>query len=332
MINIGINGFGRIGKCIFNQAILKDNIRIKSINFPGFKIDRIASYINHDNFHKYNPLNVAIVDDNKIKINGHIIKLLDKRKPDTQMWNNIDADYVFETTGKFLTKEKAKEHGSNYLIMCAPSKDNTPQYLYNGNHTTYKGECIISNSSCTTNSIVPLIKILNDNYGIVDCNFITVHSATASQNVIDGVHLKDRTHRSIFNNIIPHSTGASKSAIKILPELEGRIHGTSVRVPTGNVSMVDMNVSLRENETLSNIFKFLRTKNEIAINDDKYLVSSDFMTTENPTIIDTESSMKMRPHQYKFTIFYDNEWSYSSQAIKLLNYIHNHNNQLIIHL
>jgi len=330
MINIGINGFGRIGKTIFQQVINDKNIRICGINFPGFKIDKIQTYINYDSNHKTELLNITKIDNNKIKINDNIIQIFDNRVPDKNMWNDCNAKYVFETTGKFLTTELARQHNSEYFIMCAPSKDQTPQYLYNGNHEKYNGENIISNSSCTTNCIVPLIKILNEKYGIINCNFITVHAVTASQNVLDGVHLNNRSHRSIFNNIIPHTTGASKSAIKILPELDGKIYGTSVRVPTSNVSMVDLNVTLKKEELLDNILQTLRERNEVQVSDDEHLVSSDFMTTTNPTIIDSAACMKMDEKQYKFTIWYDNEWSYSAQAIKLLKYIHSKNTNFTI--
>ena len=144
---------------------------------------------------------------------------------------------------------------------------------------------------------------------------------TGSQNVLDGVHLNKRTHRSILNNIIPHTTGASKSAIKILPNLEGKIYGTSVRIPTNNVSMVDLNVKLNTTQSINNIFNFLRNKSEIIVNDDKHLVSTDFMTTTNPTIVDSNASMEMSKGEYKFTIWYDNEWSYSSQGINMLKYM-----------
>jgi len=325
MINIGLNGFGRIGKSILHQCIKNKNIKIKAINFPGFNINKIESYLNNDTFHKTEKLKVEVINNNTININGNKINILDKRKPIQNMWNEFDVKYLFETTGKFLTEEKAKEHNADYMIMCAPSKDNVPQFIFNGNHTKYKGQHIISNSSCTTNSIIPLLKILSETYGIEYCNFITVHAATASQNILDGPHLKTRSHRSVFNNIIPASTGASKSATKILPELTGRIHGTSVRIPTGNVSMLDINVKLIENESLENILEFLRTKNEIVVSDDPHLVSSDFMTTTNPTIIDSNACMSLHDNQFKFTIWYDNEWSYSSQALKLLDYINNYN-------
>lgn len=327
MIRIGINGFGRIGKAILNQALDNKNIRVNAINFPGFNIQKIESYINNDSFHKTNKRNIQIVSDNTININGNIIDFYDARIPNKNMWKDSDSKYVFETTGKFLTESTAKEHNVDYMIMCAPSKDSiVPQYLYNGNHLEYNGEKIVSNSSCTTNCIVPLIKILNEKYGIEHCNFITVHAATASQSVLDNPHLKKRNHRSVFNNIIPATTGASKSAIKILPELEGKIYGTSVRIPTGNVSMVDMNIKLSKKESLSNILEFLRGKDEIIVSDDEHLVSSDFCTTENPTIVDSAACLEMGDNNYKFTIWYDNEWSYSAQALKLLNHIHERNN------
>jgi len=330
MINIGINGFGRIGKTIFHQVINDKNIRICGINLPGFKIDKIQTYINYDSNHKTELLNITKIDNNKIKINNNIIQIFDNRVPDKNMWNDCNAKYVFETTGKFLTTELARQHNSEYFIMCAPSKDNTPQYLFNGNHHKYKGENIISNSSCTTNCIVPLLKLLNDNYGIIDSNFITIHAVTSSQNVLDSVHVNNRSHRSIFNNTIPHTTGASKSAIKILPTLNGRIFGTSVRVPTSNVSMVDLNVTLKVDVSIEYIFDLLRESKIVEVNDNEHLVSSDFMTTTNPTIVDAKASMTMGNNQYKFTIWYDNEWSYSAQAIKLLKYIHCENTNFII--
>ncbi len=327
MIRIGINGFGRIGKSILKQSLESKNIRVKAINFPGFDIRKIESYINNDSFHKTEKINVQVVSDNKVNINGNVIDFFDARIPNKNMWKYSDSKYVFETTGKFLTKSSALQHNADYMIMCAPSKDSIiPQYLYNGNHLKYNGEQIVSNSSCTTNCIVPLIKLLNEKYGIEHCNFITVHAATASQSVLDNTHLKKRNHRSVFNNIIPATTGASKSAIKILPELNGKIYGTSVRVPTGNVSMVDMNIRLNKNETLSNILEFLRKREEIVVSDDEHLVSTDFCTTKNPTIVDSNACLEMGDNNFKFTIWYDNEWSYSAQALKLLNYIYEQNN------
>lgn len=326
MIQIGINGLGRIGKSILLQSLEHPSIKVKTINVPGYNVNKIASYLNFDSAHqRYKKPEVQVLDKETIMVDDHEIKLLDKRTPEKNMWNDNNADYVFETTGKFLTKEQADKHNSKYFIMCAPAKDDTPQFLFNGNHDKYKGEKIISNSSCTTNCIVPLIKILNNDYKIDSSNFITIHAVTGSQNVLDGVHLKKRTHRSILNNIIPHTTGASKSAIKILPELNGKIFGTSVRVPTNNVSMIDLNVKLNIDTSIEDILENLREKKEIMVNDDEHLVSSDFMSTTCPTIVDSAACMKMSSNEYKFTVWYDNEWSYSAQALRLLNHINNVN-------
>lgn len=326
MIQLGINGFGRIGKSILLQALEHTNIKVKSINVPGYNVEKIASYLTFDSAHqRYNKPEVQVLDKDVIMINDHKVKLLDKRTPDKNMWNDNNVDYLFETTGRFLTSKDAKKHNCKHFIMCAPAKDDTPQFLFNGNHDQYKGEKIISNSSCTTNCIVPLIKILNNEYKIESSNFITIHAVTGSQNVLDGVHLKKRTHRSILNNIIPHTTGASKSAIKILPELNGKIFGTSVRVPTNNVSMIDLNVKLNIDLPIEDILENLREKKEIMVNDDEHLVSSDFMSTTCPTIVDSAACMKMSSNEYKFTIWYDNEWSYSAQALRLLNHINNVN-------
>ena len=206
--------------------------------------------------------------------------------------------------------------------MCAPAKDNTKQFVYNGNHTDYNGEKIVSNASCTTNSLVPVLKLLNDKYGIVRSNFITIHAATASQNVIDSVHLKNRIHRSTFNNIIPHSTGASKSVVKILPPLKDKIHGTSVRIPTANVSMIDLNVILEKKTNLYDLLEYFQDKNEVEVNNDKHLVSCDFATTTNPSIIDANACMDMGDNHFKIAIWYDNEWSYCAQVLNLIEHMY----------
>lgn len=336
MIKVGINGLGRIGKSILTQCINDKNIVIKAINMPDFEIGKIPSYLSHDSCHKQviPNKNINIINENTINIitknKMNHIKFLNHRVPDSDMWNNNDVNYVIDTTGKFLTQESAINHNVDHLIMCAPPKDNTPQYLYNGNHELYKGESIVSGSSCTTNCIVPILKILDEKYIIESSNFLTVHAATASQHVIDGVHLKNRSHRSVINNIIPHSTGASKSATKILPKLQDKLHGSSVRIPTNNVSMVDLNVKLKKNTNLIEIFNHLNKCKEITINYDGHLVSSDFLTTTSPTIIDINSCISMTPNEFKFTIWYDNEWSYSAQIIKLLKHMNSVNKKIFV--
>jgi len=248
--------------------------------------------------------------------------MLSDRDPSKLNWKLYNIEYVIDSTGVFLTKDSVKNHNVPYIIMCAPPKDSTPQFLYNGNHLMYKGEDIVSNASCTTNCIVPVLKFLNDNYGILKANFTTIHSATASQNTNDTTHLKSRTSRSIFNNIIPHTTGASKSISKILPEMKDIIAGTSLRVPTSNVSIVDLNVKLKKNISFENLMEDLKGCNYIYFEDSKFKVSSDYNTTTCPSIVDSNACMDLGDNEFKLMIWYDNEWSYSAQVIKLLEYMY----------
>ena len=322
-IYMGINGFGRIGKSLLIQSIENRKTCVTAINAPGVDVNKIQSYLKYDTAHGKNNINVIVDSKDTIKIDGKKIKILDSRDPQPNMWSDYGAKYIAETTGKFLTKEKALLHGPKFdgFIMCAPAKDDTLQYVVGGNHDEYKGENIISNASCTTNCIVPPLKVLSDNFNITNVNFLTVHAATASQHVIDGVHLKSRIHRSIINNIIPHTTGASKSVSKVLPELNGKIHGTSVRIPTNNVSMVDLNIRFIEKVEMKDALKILSQSPYIKINNDPHMVSSDFMSTTCPSIIDEAYCMQMGENEIKLGIWYDNEWSYSSQVLKMIKHM-----------
>ena len=328
MIKIGINGFGRIGKSIFLQANKNPLFSIAAINIPGVDTEKIPTYLLHDSSHKSHIDKSMCIDKDKqvLSTGSNDIPILNSRDPSNLNWKGNRVEYLIETSGKFLTIEKAKQHDVDYFVACAPPKDNMPQFLYNGNHNTYNDESIISNASCTTNCIVPLLKVLQSRYTINHANFITIHSATASQQVIDNLHHNKRIHRSIFNNIIPHTTGASKSICKILPELDGKIYGTSVRIPTSNVSMVDINISLDKSTNLGEIFHYLGNCKEVELNTNPHLVSSDFMTTTCPTIIDTEACMDIGNNTFKFTIWYDNEWSYSAQVLKMVEYMDNQKN------
>jgi glyceraldehyde 3-phosphate dehydrogenase len=330
MIKIGINGFGRIGKSVFLQAIKNPLFNVMALNIPDFNIKNLPSYLLNDSSHKYDMESYMYInnDNNSLIINNKDIPILNQRNANKLDWKKHNVDYLIETSGKFLTIDKAKQHDIDYFIACAPSKDNMPQFLYNGNHNDYNNESIISNASCTTNCIVPLLKVLNDIFKINHANFITVHAATASQQVIDNLHHNKRIHRSIFNNIIPHTTGASKSICKILPELNNKIYGTSVRIPTSNVSMVDINVSLDKKTDLGEIFHYLSNSNEVEVNNNPHLVSSDFMTTTCPTIVDVDASMDIGNNTFKFTIWYDNEWSYSAQVLKMVEHMYNFHQKL----
>tara|TARA_B110000967_G_C18839731_1_gene538695 strand:+ start:188 stop:1177 length:990 start_codon:yes stop_codon:yes gene_type:complete len=327
MINIGINGLGRIGKCIFLQLLDNINICVKAINIPDFDINMFENYIKTDSNHHYNKnFDVEIVDDNKIKINNNLIVLFNNRCASNLFWNKLDIEYVIDATGVYLTKEKALQHNVPYFIMCAPPKDTTPQFMVSANEHLYNGENIVSNASCTSNALIPIVKFLNDKYKIVDANFNTIHSATASQKTTDTTKLKKRTCRSIINNIIPHTTGASKSVEKILPELKGKIFGASVRVPVSNVSLINLNVSLKEKTNLENILLEMEKTNYIIVNRQQCMVSSDYMTTTCPCIIDANSCMNMSNNKFKIMIWYDNEWSYSNKVIKLLEHMISVNN------
>ena len=234
----------------------------------------------------------------------------------------MECEYIIDATGSYLTTEKCADHNANYVIMSSPPKDNTPTFIVGANEQTYNGEKVVSGSSCTTNCIAPILRLLNDTYGIEDCVFTTIHAATASQYVVDVLKKSSRTNRSIFNNIIPHTTGASSSVTSVLPILEGKINGTSVRVPVVNCSLVDLNVGLsNKNVTLKEISQLIKSDALYKVVydvSDKKLVSGDFVTTTTPTILDVNASIDMGNGRLKLMVWYDNEWSYSSQLIRLV--------------
>ena len=319
MIKVGINGFGRIGKCVFLQLLELDHVTVTAINIPDFDIAFFEHYLKIDSNHYYKrDWIISVISENQIKINNSVITILNSRNACDLDWKAHGVKYLIDATGVYLTTEKAKQHDVENFIMCAPPKDNTPQFMINGNEKKYNGEKIISNASCTSNSIIPVLKFLNDNYGIVNGNFNTIHAATASQKTTDTIKMNKRTCRSIFNNIIPHTTGASKSIGKILPELEGKLIGASIRVPVSNVSLINLNIRLKNETNLENILIEMGKTNYIKIEKKPFMVSSDFMTTTCPSIIDTNGSMNLHDNQFKIMIWYDNEWSYSNKIIQLL--------------
>ena len=324
MINIGINGLGRIGKCIFIQCIFDENINVCAINMPSISIENIKTYFIYDSNHKYDMSNVTfnIIDNNTFSVNDKIIHLFRSRDPKQINWKDYNIDCVIDSTGVFLTKEKLSNHNVNKVILCSPPKDDIPQYVVNVNNELYKGESIVSNASCTTNCISPVLKVLDDTYGIVKGNFTTIHSITASQHTVDSTRYNYRTCRSIIDNIIPHKTGASKSISKLLPQLEGKLYGTSLRIPVSNVSIVDLNIQLHKKTTLKEILEEFSKHDFLQVNNNKFLVSGDFKTTTCPSIIDANASLELHDNEYKLMIWYDNEWSYSNKVIKLLKYIY----------
>ncbi len=329
-IKVGINGFGRIGKCCFLQLIDDIDVEIKCINSPNLNINDIEDYLKYDSTHKnYNTnFKFVIISDNEFCINHHKITLISDRNPKNICWKNYGCDVVIEATGAFLTTSKCDQHDVNHVILTSPAKDNMSTYIYGVNHTQYNGEKIVSASSCTTNSLAPILSVISENYTINNAIFTTIHSSTASQNVVDIAEKKNRTCRSSFNNIIPHSTGASSSISCVLPQLDGKIFGTSVRVPVSNCSLLDLNVDIKEKISLNDFFELIKQhKYYKKIYDICYkkLVSSDFLTTTAPCIIDANSCIDIGDGKFKLMVWYDNEWSYSTQIIRLLKHINDHN-------
>jgi glyceraldehyde 3-phosphate dehydrogenase len=317
MTPVGLNGFGRIGKCIFLQLIHHDKMQINAINAPNFDILKLEKYLKHDSVHHYNKeFQIEIVDNDSFLLNGRKIHILRDYCAENLPWRKYGIDLVMDASGCYLTTEKAKLHNVDKIIMSAPPTDDTPLFVYGANHEQYKGEQIISNASCTTNCIAPVLHHLHDHYTITSANFTTIHASTASQKVVDTAGSNSRTDRSIFNNIIPHSTGASASIIRIIPELTDKIAGTSVRIPINNVSLVDLNVELDTDTSLQDILITMKANPYLQVCDNR-LVSSDYTSTTCPSIIDQYASMHLGGNQYKILIWYDNEWSYTHQLLQM---------------
>lgn len=324
LMKVGINGFGRIGKCVLLQLLELEGMSIKVIN-TSLSIDSIEKYINRDSIHGKRNHVCTILDDNTIIIEYHVIKIVNSRVPGDINWINLGVEYLFETTGAFLTKDDLRKHPVDHIILSSPPKDDIKMFCYGVNHQEFSGEKIISTASCTTNCAVPILDFIIKNLSpIEEASFITIHSATSSQSVVDMGRDDKRTNRSILNNIIPHTTGASKSINKILPIMKGKITGTSVRIPVSNVSMVDMNIRFSENTSKEYFFSILEElcDDEIITVNRERSVSSDFISHETPCIVDYHSSMQISDRSLKLHLWYDNEWSYASQMIKMCIHIY----------
>lgn len=320
MTAIGINGFGRIGKCIFIQLLAHPHIHVSAINAPTLRIEQLELYLKYDSSHKYVfPNSFTIIDRDTFEINSRRIHIFRNRNATELDWKQYGITYVIEATGAYLTTQACKGHTVDHVIITAPPKDDTPIFVYGVNEKAYAGQKIVSNASCTTNCITPVLQCLDHAFGIKHANFTTVHATTASQTVIDTLTSSHRTHRSILNNIIPHSTGASGAIAAVIPSLKNKVFGTSLRVPVSNVSMVDLNVELDTPTTFDTLLHTLGTYSSVIETNTNNLVSCDYMTTTCPSIVDTAASMPLGdPTRYKLMVWYDNEWSYSAQVIRLL--------------
>ena len=330
MVKLGINGFGRIGRMVFRAAFenFANDIEIVGIN-DLLDPDYLAYMLKYDSVHGAFKGDIK-VDGNTLIVNGKKIRLTAEMDPANLKWNEVGAEVVVESTGLFLTDEKARKHieaGAKKVIMSAPSKDDTPMFVYGVNHTTYAGQDIISNASCTTNCLAPISKVLNDNFGIVRGLMTTVHAATATQKTVDGPSKKDwRGGRGILENIIPSSTGAAKAVGKVLPALNGKLTGMSLRVPTSDVSFVDLTCELAKPATYEEICAAMKKASEgelkgiLGYTEDA-VVSTDFRNDARTSIFDVKAGIQLDPTFVKVCAWYDNEWGYSNKVLEMAKVI-----------
>ena len=328
MIKVGINGFGRIGRFVFRAAQTRDDIQIVGIN-DLCPVDYLAYMLKYDTMHgQFEGTIEADVENSKLIVNGKAIRVTAERNPADLKWNEIEAEYVVESTGLFLTQEKAQAHieaGAKYVVMSAPSKDATPMFVCGVNLDKYvKGTQFVSNASCTTNCLAPVAKVLNDKWGITDGLMTTVHSTTATQKTVDGPSLKDwRGGRAAAGNIIPSSTGAAKAVGKVIPELNGKLTGMAFRVPTLDVSVVDLTVNLAKPATYAEICAAMKEASEnelkgvLGYTEDE-VVSSDFLGCTLTSIFDAKAGIALTDTFVKVVSWYDNEIGYSNKVLDLI--------------
>ena len=330
MIKLGINGFGRIGRMVFRAAVenFANDIQVVGIN-DLLDPEYLAYMLKYDSVHgRFN--HEVKVEDGYLVVNGNRIRLTAEMDPANLKWNEVGADVVVESTGLFLTDEKARKHieaGAKKVIMSAPSKDSTPMFVYGVNDKTYAGQDIISNASCTTNCLAPISKVLHETFGIKRGLMTTVHAATATQKTVDGPSKKDwRGGRGILENIIPSSTGAAKAVGKVLPELNGKLTGMSMRVPTSDVSVVDLTVELEKPATYEEICAAMKKASEGELKGilgytNEAVVSTDFRGDAHTSIFDEKAGIQLDPTFVKVVSWYDNEWGYSNKVCEMARVI-----------
>ena len=329
-IKIGINGFGRIGRLVFRAGIVRDDIEIVAVNAPDKTPEQLAYVTKFDSVHGRFNGTVEVVDGNLV-VNGKTVKLLSSRDPSTLPWGELGVDYVLECTGKFLTKESAQPHldaGAKVVVLSGPSKDDTPMFVCGVNLDKYDPSMtVVSNASCTTNCLAPLAKVINDKFGIVEGLMTTVHAGTATQNVVDAFSKKNwRLSRSCFENIIPSTTGAAKAVGKVIPELKGKLTGMSMRIPSADVSIVDLTCRLEKGASYDEICAAVKEAAEgpmagVLAYTDEEVVSSDFRTDPHTSIFDAKAGISLNPNFVKLVSWYDNEWGFSNKMLDLTAHI-----------
>jgi glyceraldehyde 3-phosphate dehydrogenase len=328
-IKIGINGFGRIGRMVFRAAIQNfHDIEVVGIN-DLLEPDYLAYMLKFDSVHGRFQGAVS-VDGNHLIVNGKRIRLTQERDPAALKWNEVGAEVVVESTGLFLDHASAEKHltaGAKKVLMSAPSKDDTPMFVYGVNHTTYAGQPIISNASCTTNCLAPVAKVLNDKWGIKRGLMTTVHATTATQKTVDGPSSKDwRGGRGILENIIPSSTGAAKAVGVVIPEVKGKLTGMAFRVPTSDVSVVDLTVELNTEATYPEICAEMKAQSQGALKGvlgytDEKVVSTDFRGESCTSVFDADAGLALDNTFIKIVSWYDNEWGYSNKCLEMVRVI-----------
>ena len=328
-IKIGINGFGRIGRMVFRAACAQaDKYQVVGIN-DLCPVDYLAYMLKYDTMHgKFDGTVDYCEEKNLLIVNGNAIRVTAEKDPAQLKWNEVEAEYVVESTGLFLSADKAEAHlaaGAKYVVMSAPSKDDTPMFVCGVNTSEYAGQKIVSNASCTTNCLAPIAKVLNDNFGLVNGLMTTVHSVTATQKTVDGPSLKDwRGGRAACGNIIPSSTGAAKAVGKVIPELKGKLTGMSMRVPTLDVSVVDLTVNLEKPATYEEVCAAMKKASEGELKGilgytDEAVVSSDFLGDARTSIFDATAGIAINETFMKVVSWYDNEWGYSNKVLDLIS-------------
>ena len=333
-INIAINGFGRIGRLVFRAAIDNPNVEIVGIN-DLIDANYMSYMLRYDTTHgRFN--GEVSVDGNDLVVNGKKIRVTSERDPSKLNWGDINAKYIVESTGLFLTKDSAEGHissGAKIVIMSAPSKDDTPMFVMGVNNETYSTDMnYVSNASCTTNCLAPLAKVIHDNFGIESGLMTTVHAATASQKIVDGPSIKDwRGGRAAFSNIIPSSTGAAKAVGKVITSLDGKLTGMAFRVPTVDVSVVDLTVNLSKETSYEEICSVMKKASENELKGilgytDEAVVSTDFIGDSRTSIFDADAGIMLNNKFAKLVSWYDNEWGYSSKIIELINFMESKEN------
>ena len=325
MIKVGINGFGRIGRLVFRAAQQRNDIEIVGIN-DLISVEYMSYMLRYDSIHGQFKGTVDVKDGHLV-VNGKTIRVTAEKDPSNLKWNEVEAEYVVESTGLFLTKETAEAHikaGAKRVVLSAPSKDDTPMFVCGVNTDTYKGEAIVSNASCTTNCLAPIAKVINDKFGMVEGLMTTVHATTATQKTVDGPSAKDwRGGRAAAGNIIPSSTGAAKAVGKVIPELNKKLTGMAFRVPTLDVSVVDLTCTLAKPATYAEICAAMKEASEtylkgiLGYTEDE-VVSSDFIGDARTSIFDAKAGIALTDKFVKVVSWYDNEWGYSNKVLDLI--------------